>query len=85
MTPVFWKDEAEDKVPMLEEVDVDIDGRAHIGQQTGHVTRAFCNIAFDFLAFHFYTSVQNQKELFYSRIQIGQSKSTSPRPDWLSS
>ena len=41
MTPVFWKDEAEDKVPMLEEVDVDIDGRAHIGQQTGHVTRAF--------------------------------------------
>ena len=41
LTPFFWKDEAEDKVPMLEEVDVDIDGRAHIGQQTGHVTRAF--------------------------------------------
>ena len=65
MTPVLRKDETEDKVPMFEEVDVDIDGRAHIGQQTGHVTRAFCNIAFEFLAFHFYTSIQNQNDIFW--------------------
>ena len=38
---VPWHHEAEDKVAMLEEVDVDIDGRADCGQQAGQVACTF--------------------------------------------
>ena len=43
LTPVLWKDETEYKVAMLEEVDVDIDGRAYGGQKTRQIARAFWN------------------------------------------
>ena len=46
LTPVLWKDETEDEVVVLEEINVDIDGGANCGQKTGQITRAFWNRTF---------------------------------------